>query len=216
MNSTLLNHNFTDVSVFTDCYTNTLRSLLDKYAPAKSRAVTIRPAAPWYSDHIRSEKTEMKRLERKWCRGKLVIHREMYVEQCARVNKLIHDSKNPFYANSIDENAGNKRVLFSFIGKMINLRADRKLPSHRNERDLANSFVDFFSDEVQRIRMRLPSTTVSSCLNTCPGFSLTSVQELCEFSPTSVNELSSRSSENYVFEVMRFRPDSGHLNDKVL
>ena len=50
MNSTRLNHNFTDVSVFTDSYTNTL---LDKYAPAKSRFVTIRPAAPWYSYHIR-------------------------------------------------------------------------------------------------------------------------------------------------------------------
>ena len=50
MNSTRLNHNFTDMSVFTDCYTNIL---LDKYAPAKSRVVTIRPAAPWYSYHIR-------------------------------------------------------------------------------------------------------------------------------------------------------------------
>ena len=50
MNSTRLNHNFIDVSVFTDCYTNIL---LDKYAPAKSRFVTIRPAAPWYSYHIR-------------------------------------------------------------------------------------------------------------------------------------------------------------------
>ena len=47
MNSTLMNHNFTEVSVFTDCYTNTLRSLLDKYAPAELRIVTIRPAASW-------------------------------------------------------------------------------------------------------------------------------------------------------------------------
>lgn len=46
MNSKLMNHNFTDVSVFTDCYTNTLWSLLDKYASAKSRVVTMRPAAP--------------------------------------------------------------------------------------------------------------------------------------------------------------------------
>lgn len=66
MNSTLTNHNFTDVSVLTDCYTNTLRSLLDKYAPAKSRIVTIRPATPWYSDHIRLEKPKRKKLERKW------------------------------------------------------------------------------------------------------------------------------------------------------
>ena len=56
VNSTLMNHNFTDVSVLTDCYTNTLRSLLDKYAPAKSRIVTIRPVAPSYSDPIRLEK----------------------------------------------------------------------------------------------------------------------------------------------------------------
>ena len=115
INSTLLNHNFTDVSVFTDCYTNTLQSLLDKYALAKSRVVTIRPAAPMYSDHVRSEKTKRKRLECKWRRDKLTIHREMYVEQCVRINKLIHDSKMQFYANLIDENADNQHVLFSSI-----------------------------------------------------------------------------------------------------
>ena len=38
-------HEF-DAADATDCYTSTLRSLLDKYAPAKSRIVTIRPAAP--------------------------------------------------------------------------------------------------------------------------------------------------------------------------
>ena len=93
------------------------------------------------------------------------------------------------YANVIDENANNQRVLFLSIEKKLNLKADRKLPSHENDRDLANSFVDFFSDKVQRIRMSLPPATVSSCLNintacndNCPGFSLTSVKELCEFS----------------------------------
>ena len=191
-----MNHNFT-VSVLTDCYTNTLRSLLDKYAPAKSRIVTIRPAAPSYSDPIRLEKTKRKKLERKWRRDKLTIHREMYVEQCARDHKLIHDSKMQFYANVIDENANNQRVLFLSIGNMLNLKADRKLPSHESDRDLTDSFVDFFSEKVQRIRTSLPPVTVSSCLNiktacndNCPGFSRTSVKELCEFSPTSVNELS--------------------------
>ena len=103
-----------------------------------------------------------------------------------------------FCANVIDENANNQRVLFLSIGKMLNLKADWKLPSQENELDLANSFVDFFSDKVQRICMSLPPATVSSCLNintacndNCPGVSLTSVKELCEFSSTLVNELSS-------------------------
>ena len=74
-----------------------------------------------------------------------------------------------------------------------------------------------FSDRVQRIRTSLPPAKASSCLNiniacndNCLGFSLASVKELCEFSPTSVNELSSLLKT--VFEVMRFRPDSGHLD----
>ena len=63
-----------------------------------------------------------------------------------------HDSSTQFYANVIDENANNQRVLFLSIGKMLNLEADRKLPSHENDRDLANCFVDFVSDKMQRIR----------------------------------------------------------------
>ena len=76
-----------------------------------------------------------------------------------------------FDANLIYENSDNQSARFSSIGKMLNLKADTKLPSHRHEGDLANSFVDFFIDKVQRIRKRLPFATVSSCLNTCPGFS---------------------------------------------
>ena len=83
-----------------------------------------------------------------------------YVEQCAHVNKLIHNSKMQFYANVIDGNANSKRVLFLSTGKMLNLKAGRKLQSHENERDLANSFVDFFSDKVRQIRMSLPPVSL--------------------------------------------------------
>ena len=60
-----------------------------------------------------------------------------------------------FDANLIYENSDNQSARFSSIGKMLNLKADTKLPSHRHEGDLANSFVDFFIDKVQRIRKRL-------------------------------------------------------------
>ena len=47
-----------------------------------------------------------------WLRDKLTIHQETYFEQCARVNKLRHDSKMQFYANLTDKNADNQHVLF--------------------------------------------------------------------------------------------------------
>ena len=44
------------VSALVDCYESTLSGLLEKHAPIKKRVVTIRPAAPWYNDQIRTEK----------------------------------------------------------------------------------------------------------------------------------------------------------------
>ena len=35
-----------------DCYNTTLAELLDRYAPLKTKTVTVRPQVPWYSDEI--------------------------------------------------------------------------------------------------------------------------------------------------------------------
>ena len=190
LKATLMNHGLTDVKSLVNCYYKTLRSLLDKHAPEKSRIMTIRPAAPWCSDTIKREKAKRRKLERIWRKDKLAIHRELYVEQCARVNTLIHESKMQFYANVIDENVIYQQILFSAIGKMLNLKTETKLPSHDNECDLANRFAEFFSKKVQRIRTSLPPTTNSTCADTNIAHNNTGV-ELSEFSPTSVNELSS-------------------------
>ena len=46
IDSSLMNHeDFLDVSALSDCYDNTMRSLIDQYAPVKKRIITARPAA---------------------------------------------------------------------------------------------------------------------------------------------------------------------------
>ena len=125
--SSLMNHqDFRDVSALSGCYDNTLRSLLDQYAPIKKHTITVRPAAPWYSDNIKQEKAKRRKLERRWRSTKLTIDRELYTEQCKRVNQLIHASKMKFYTNIIEENTNNQRVLFSCFGKMLNTSAAKK------------------------------------------------------------------------------------------
>ena len=152
--SSLMNHqDFRDVSALSDCYDNTLRSLLNQYAPVKERIITIRPAAPWYSDNIKQEKAERRKLERRWRNTKLAIDRELYAEQCKRVNQLIHDSKMKFYSDVINENSNNQRVLFSCFGKMLNTSAAKKLPSHDCPINLANMFADYFDNKVQRMNI---------------------------------------------------------------
>ena len=71
---------------------------------------------------------------------------------------------------------------------MLNLKADKKLPSQSNDRELANKFADFFGEKVQLICNSLQGIVVSSS----PDVNVNIKRpELREFSPTSVNELSS-------------------------
>ena len=47
-------------------YDSELSEVFNRHVPIKKRTVTIRPAAPWYSKELKSEKREKRRLERRW------------------------------------------------------------------------------------------------------------------------------------------------------
>ena len=88
--SLLTNTNPMTISELVDLYNNELSSLLEQRAPLKKKIVTLRPAAPWYSEEIRKEKSKRRKLECRWRRTRLAIIREVYVQQCNTVNNLIH------------------------------------------------------------------------------------------------------------------------------
>ena len=65
-NSSLMIDEVEDVTVLMDNYNSVLSSLLEKHATIKERVVTVRPAAPWYTEVIIEEKRMRRRLERRW------------------------------------------------------------------------------------------------------------------------------------------------------
>ena len=142
-----------------DCYDNTLRSLLNQYVPVKKLIITVRPAAAGCSDNIKQEKVERRNQERRWRKMRLMIDQELYTEQCKRVDQLIHESKMKFYSDIISENSNNQRVLFSCFGKMLIASAAKKLPDHDCPRNLLNMFADYFNSKVQCIPAGFPTTT---------------------------------------------------------
>ena len=110
-----------------------------------------RPAAPWYTEEITSQKAERRRLERKWRKTRTTAARQMYVDQCNRVNRLIYESKMKFYSAVIEGNNSNQFELFKAVEKMLNLKAPPKLPSHDCATDLTNRFADFFTEKKYRL-----------------------------------------------------------------
>lgn len=105
-------------TIFADIYANlpdmvngyfdSLTAVIDQVAPIKTRLITIRPRAPWYTIDIDNEKKCRRRYERKWRRTKDPTDRNNYLEKCKHVNQMIHKSKSNFYSSVISENKGNQ------------------------------------------------------------------------------------------------------------
>lgn len=55
-----------DIDGLVGCYNTPLSSLLNRYAPIKTRFVTIIETVPWYTEEVRAMKRERRRAERKW------------------------------------------------------------------------------------------------------------------------------------------------------
>ena len=63
LNPTLFKQVSLDSNILAVHYDTVLQSLLERHAPLKTKIVTIRPSAPWYTPEV---KTKRPRLERKW------------------------------------------------------------------------------------------------------------------------------------------------------
>ena len=80
-----------------------LRELLDKHAHERTKTVTLRPNAPWYTEEVREAKRVKRRLERKMTKSNLEIDKQLYEEQCKTYQDLIEQSKCKHYQTKISE-----------------------------------------------------------------------------------------------------------------
>ena len=86
------------VDQLVDMYDNTLTCLVDKHAPVKGRSVRLRQDTAWYNEDLQKRKVSERQKERAWRKSKLEVHRQIYVDQCKRVNNLLTKIKAAYYS----------------------------------------------------------------------------------------------------------------------
>lgn len=133
-------------------YNKVLQEILDHHAPLRKAVITIRPSSDWYTEEIREAKQERRRLERHWKASGLTIDKLIFSDQCNQVIRLINETKESYYNNIISENASNQKVLNKIVEKLLNKKSETPLPIHSSLRELAERFVEYFSDKILKIR----------------------------------------------------------------
>ena len=131
--------------------------LVDKHAPLKSRMVTIRPAAPWFSEEIKLERRVRRRIERRWRRTRSPEDRLRFIEQNRIVNELLFSARSQYYTKLIDDNCLNQRKLFGIVSKLLHRSPAPQYPSCFSVADLSNKLIGFFGKKITTIRHELDS-----------------------------------------------------------
>ena len=62
-------------------YNEVLSGLLDTHAPVKEKTIKVDHKAPWVNDDVYSAREKRRRLERRWRKDQLEIHRQLYRDQ---------------------------------------------------------------------------------------------------------------------------------------
>ncbi len=125
-------------------YNSELQCILDTVAPQKSRNITIREEAEWYTDEIRQAKQMRRRAERVWRKTGLTVHRQIFMERKQTVNNLLWSSKVNHYKCLIAEHKSDTKQLFRTANRLLGRQKHSLLPSG-GEINVAKMFSRFSS-----------------------------------------------------------------------
>ena len=147
-----------DLDTLVNCY-ETLRSVLDIYAPVLTRDIIVQPRAPWFNEDIREAKQTRRRAEKKWRTTRLPADLAAFKKERNCVVNLMNEACRVYYNQFIEDSSTDQRRLFMASKSLLNMQPDRFLPPHISL--LANNMGEFFITKIANIRSKLDGISPS-------------------------------------------------------
>ena len=183
--------NSDDLCKLVDGYSQVVTAALDRHAPLKSRVITIRPRAPWYTEEIAEAKKARRRAERRWRRSKESDDRLIYVNLCKSVNAILHHAKSNYYTTVVSDNKGDQKFLFTTVNKLLHRNSSKVLPSSTSDLNLAEKFADFFINKVATIHDELNKfpSDLNYCTSSVDNSSVSAPSSIQRFQPLTSTDI---------------------------
>ena len=139
-------------------YNDTLISLLDQYAPVKSKEITIGKNPPWSSSEINLLKRTMRRKERLWRKTKLTVHYDMYKNQSAKFFTALRSARIQHCSKLVGDCGSDTKKIFRLTNFLLGRKTTQALPKSSSDQKLADVFMSFFTDKIKGIHQELEQT----------------------------------------------------------
>ena len=155
--SELINKPIADLSQSCEQSHITLKYLLDKHVPVRSKSVKFNHL------HLRCPllllstpllfRMDIKKITPSYTQ----LNRSTHTKESHFCDKLIHKAKSDFYRNTISNNNGNPHQLRNCIYSTLHRNASVSLPAHDSTNSPRNSFPRYFKDKITKIHTSFQS-----------------------------------------------------------
>ena len=164
-------------------YNSVISDLLDKHAPIKTKEIKVVTTAPWFDEEYISLRKRRRKAEKKFRKSQSQNDKNEFINLRKQTTGVAKNKKQSYVTKKLSE--GSSKTLYSVVNNLIDNNKEVVLPSANSDKELADSFLQFFKQKIEKIRAKFPVGRT----NNESVHSNSNIQVLSTFEPTTADEL---------------------------
>ena len=164
-------------------YTKLMKDLINEEAPERTKIIKTVPNSPWFDNDYKQLRRERRKAEKAFKKSKLTEDHEKFTALRKQTTDLAYTKKREYYQKKLNE--GNSKTMYSVVNKLLDKKQETVLPDATSDKELADSFVKYFSDKITKIRDKFKDVPVNKKPSNLPS----NVTRLFEFEKTTEDEI---------------------------
>ena len=166
-------------------YNTALSEIVEKHAPLKTRKIKEVPEAPWFDNEYAELRKIRRKAEKKYRRSKKEEDKKLYLASRKDTVNLALQKKKNYVANKLNSSS---KSLYAVVNQLIdNNKKETVLPISFSDKELADKFLMFFKEKIEKIRESFKTSEYETPLS-LQGDDFTG-EILCSFDPTTEEEI---------------------------
>ena len=145
--------NIDELTKLVDGYNKVVTSLLDQYAPLKTKRVVYEHYQPWYCSENGDAVRYQRKLERIWRADVKNMNKWAAFDKQRKITQaIINKREREYYHLLFMEKASNPKEVFNIANALLARNKISPLPECSSDTELSKGFNKFFVDKITTIR----------------------------------------------------------------
>ena len=148
-------------------YNAVLEKLVEEVAPVKTKVIKLVPNAPWFDEEYANIRKLRRKAEKRYRKTGLERHKVEYMILKKEAIKSAFEKKKIFISKRLEENSG--KSLHKIVNELTDNKKETILPTGISDKQLANNFLIYFKDKIEKIRNKFRHSSSKQNHSTKPN-----------------------------------------------